>query len=109
MLEVAKGQVAQPRVLVSPDVVFDTGTLAVAALEDGDVGVGLVGEDRLEAVAAVVCEGQLGTRMGALATDDHPRARGPAVEVEAVGEFGDLAVVARRAVLVERGEPGVRG
>jgi hypothetical protein len=42
----------------------------VTALEHGDVLVGLVGEDRLEAVAVVVGEAQLRAGVRALAADD---------------------------------------
>ena len=37
----------------------DAGALTVTALQDGDLGVGLVGQDRLEAVSVVVGERQL--------------------------------------------------
>jgi len=90
-------------------VVFDAGALAVAALDDGDVAVGLVGEDRLEAVAVVVGEGQLGAGMWALAAHDHSRARRPAGEVQRAGELGDVAVVALAAVVVSRRAPGLLG
>jgi len=56
--------VAQPGVLVVADVVFDAGASAVAALDGRDLLVGLVGEDRLEAVPVDVGEAQLGARMG---------------------------------------------
>jgi len=59
VLEVAEGQVGKTRVLVVADVVLDVRAGAVAALDDGELGVGLVGEDRLEAVTVVVGERQL--------------------------------------------------
>ena len=49
-------ELGQAGVLVVTDPVLDVGVLAVAALHDGDLRVGLVGEDRLEAVAVVVGE-----------------------------------------------------
>jgi hypothetical protein len=56
----------------------------VTALDGSDVGLVLVGEDRLEAVTVVVLKRQLGAGVGALAADDDARARGPAGQVEAV-------------------------
>ena len=70
----------------------------------GDLA-GLVGEDGLEAVPVVVGEGQLRAGMRALATDQDPRARGPGLEVEPVGDLGDLPVGALAAVLIERTNP----
>ena len=77
MLEVAEGQVPEAGVFVVADVVFATGALAMAQLERLDVGVGLVGQDGLEAVAVVIGEGQLRAGMRALAPHDHPRRRRP--------------------------------
>jgi len=45
----------------------------------------------------------------ALAAHDHPRALGPAREVERFGQLGDLPVSTLGAVLVERRDPTVRG
>jgi hypothetical protein len=106
-VEVAKRHVGQAGVLGGADAVFDAGAGAVLALQGGDVGAGLVGEDGLEAVAVVVGERQLGARMGTLAAHEHPRALRPPGQVERLGDLGDLAVVARLVVLVERGRPRV--
>ncbi len=43
----------------------------MAALDRGDVLVWLVSEDRLEAVAVVVCERELRAGVRALAPDDY--------------------------------------
>ncbi len=94
VLEATEGQARKTRVPVVADLVLDSRAGAVAALDRGDVGIGLVGEDGLEAMAVVVGERQLSARVGALATDDHPRTRRPTVEVEAVGDLCDLAVLA---------------
>jgi hypothetical protein len=51
--ELREWELGQPVVLVVADAVLDPGALAVAALDDRDVLVELVGEDRLEAVAVV--------------------------------------------------------
>jgi len=59
VLEVAERQVSEAAVLVVADVVFATGALAVATLENLDVAIGLVGQGGLEAVAVVVGERQL--------------------------------------------------
>ena len=74
-VEVAEGQVLEAGVFVVADVVLDAGALAVAALEQGDVRLVLVGQQDLEAVAVVVGDRQLGTRVGALAPDDPTRPR----------------------------------
>jgi hypothetical protein len=85
------------------------GAPAVAALDVRDVLVGLVGEDRLEAVAVVVGEAQLRTGVRALPAHDHARALGPGAQLDAVGDLGDLAVVALAGVLIERRHPSICG
>jgi hypothetical protein len=75
----------------------------VTALQHGDVGVGLVGQDRLESVSVVIGERQLCPRT--LATDNQSRHIGPGGEVEAVGDLDDLPVLAFRAVPVQRRDP----
>ena len=87
-------ELRQAGVLVVADAVLDPGALAVTALEDGDVGVGLVGQDRLEAVPVVIGERQLRAGMRTLTPDDQPGPLGPGAEVEAVGDLDDLAVLA---------------
>ena len=52
-------QLEKAGVLVVADAVLDACALTVTALQNGDVGVELVGEDRLEAVSVVVGERQL--------------------------------------------------
>src|SRR3954465_3970282 len=104
-VEVAERELVQAAVLGGADAVLDPCAGAVAALEGGDVGAGLVGEDRLEAVAVVVAEGQLRAGMRTLATDDHSRALGAAGALEPVSELGDLSVLARLAVGVQRRGP----
>lgn len=56
VLEVAEWQVRKAGLLVVADVVLDAGSSTVGALDLRDVGAGLVGEDRLEAVAVVVSD-----------------------------------------------------
>jgi hypothetical protein len=57
--ELLERELGQAGVLVVADPVLDVGVLTVAALDDRDVLIVLVGEDRLEAVAVVVGERQL--------------------------------------------------
>jgi hypothetical protein len=109
VLEVSERQIPEAGVLVVADVVLDAGAGAVAALDRGDVSVGLVGEDRLEAMPVVVGEAQLGTGVRTLAAHDHPRIRRPAGQVEGIGDLGDLPVGALGAVLIERCNPGILG
>ena len=102
VLEVAERHVAQAGVLVVADVRFGVRALALAALEDLDVGVGLVGQDGLEAMAVMVGEGQLRAGMRALAADDHPRPGRPGGQIQVVGDLGDLPVLTLAAVRRER-------
>ena len=98
---VAERELVHAGVLAGLDAVLDARVAAVARLQVGDVGVGLVGQDRLEAVPVVVGEGQLRAGVRALAAHDHARPGRPAGQVQAVGDLGDpgAVVVARLAVL----------
>ena len=120
VLEVSERQVAQAGVFVIADVVFATGALAVTALKDLDVGIGLsaspcrrrsrlVCQDGLEAVAVVVGERQLGAGMRAFAPDDYARPLGPRREVQRVGDLDDLPVGAWTAVCGQRRDPLLLG
>jgi hypothetical protein len=55
----------------------------------------------LEAMTVVVGERQLRAGMGAFASDDHPRALGPAAQVEVLGDLADLSVGALLPVLIQ--------
>jgi hypothetical protein len=90
-------------------VVLEAGAPAVAGLQDGDVVLGLAGEDALEAGPVVVCEGELRAELRALAPDDLPGPFGPGAQVDEVGDLGDLLVGPLAAVLVERRHPGFLG
>jgi hypothetical protein len=67
-----EGEVAQPGGLGGADAVLDPSALAVPQLQPGDVGIGLVGEEDLEAVPVVVAEAQLGAGVGVLSSADRP-------------------------------------
>ena len=54
VLEVAKGHVAEAGVFVVADVIFGVRALALAALEDLDVRIGLVSQRGLKAMTVVV-------------------------------------------------------
>src|SRR5438445_564904 len=58
------------------------GRTALAQLEGGDVGVGVVGDEDPEAVAVVVAERQLRAGVGPLAAADSSRLFGPGIQVE---------------------------
>ncbi len=60
VFEVAEREILEAGVLVVADLVLDAGAGVVATLDLGDVGVGLVGEDRFEAMPIDVGERQLG-------------------------------------------------
>ena len=70
-----EGEVGKAGGLGGADAVLDAGALTVAQLQPGQVGVGLVGDEDLEAVPVVVAEAQLGAGVGVLAAADHPGAR----------------------------------
>jgi hypothetical protein len=105
--ELLERELGQAGVLVVAEAVLDAGALAVTSLQDGDVGIGLVGQDRLEAVSVVVGERQLRAGVGRLAPDDHPGTPRPGAEIDAVGELDDLSVLPHRPVLIQGRDPGV--
>jgi hypothetical protein len=82
--------------------------LAVAALEHGDVVIGLVPEDRVQAVPAVIGRQQ---RPGVqtLTPHDQPAALRPEAQIKHVSDLTALAVLARRAVLVKCWYPHALG
>jgi hypothetical protein len=86
-------QFGQAGVFVIADAVLDPGALAVAPFDHRDVGVGLVGEDCLEAVAVQVAKGQLRAGVRSFAPHDHSRAGWPGAEIDMVGELDDLSVL----------------
>jgi hypothetical protein len=90
-------------------VVLGVRALALTALEDLDVRVGLVGERGLEAVAVVIGEGQLSAGMRTLAPDEQPGPRRPRAEVNVLGDLADLPVLTLAAVGRERRNPRVLG
>jgi hypothetical protein len=102
-------QVGQAGGLGGADAVLDPGALPVAQLQPGQVRVGLVGEEDLEAVAVVVGEAQLGAGVGVLSSADRPGARRPGVQVDPAGQLAGLGAVASLAVGLHRGRPGVLG
>ena len=73
-------QVAGAGRLQRLDAVLDLSVLAVKYLELGDVLVGLVGDEALEAMTVQVGEGQLRAGVRALAPTDQPGSLGPARE-----------------------------
>ena len=75
-------------------------------LQGGDVGVGLVGEEHLEAVPVGVGEAELDARVGILTPTDRPGARWPARKVQG-RELGDLGAWAWLAVGVDHWLPGI--
>jgi hypothetical protein len=85
-------------------VVLDACAGAVTTLHQCDVRVGLVGQDRLKAVAVMVGERQLRAGMRARTPYDHARPLGPVGEVQAA-ELGDVAVKTLAAVLVDGRNP----
>ena len=87
------------------DAVLDAGALPVAQLKGGEVAVGLVGGEHLEAVAVVVGEAQLGAGVGVFAAAQHAGAHRPVAQVDPAGQLADLGAVAELAARINRGGP----
>jgi hypothetical protein len=85
-----KRELGQAGVLVIADAVLDVRGLAMAAFDDRDVLIGLVGEDRLEAVAVVVGERHLRSGVRTPTAHDQPEPLGPGRQINRVGDLTDL-------------------
>jgi hypothetical protein len=72
----------------------------VAQLQGGDVGVGLVGDEDLEAVAVGIGEGQLGALVGIFAAADRAGSLRPARKVQG-RKLDDLGTRMRLVVRVD--------
>jgi hypothetical protein len=81
----------------------------MAQLQPGEVRVGLVGEQDLEAVPVVVAEAQLGAGVSVLAAADRSGARRPGVQVDPAGQLAYLCALPRLAVGIDRWGPGHLG
>ena len=92
--EARGGQVVHAGVFGVADASFDASAAAVERFEVGDVVVGAVGDEDLEAVPVDVGEGQLGAGVGVFASGDHPHPVGPPAEIDEVGDLCDLGVFA---------------
>ena len=90
-------QVGQARALEAADAVFDDRVGAVAGLQGGQIVIGLIGDEALEAVPVDVGERELGAGVRALATDDQARALRPGVERDVAGQLGHPGALARAA------------
>ena len=75
MAKSAEGRLVEPGVFEVADQLLGPAPAPLQGFEVGDVGVGLVGDEHLEAVAVDVGEGELGAGVGFLAADDGPGAR----------------------------------
>ena len=93
--ESARRQVGAAGVFEVADQSLGSSAAAVDRFEVGDVGVGLVGDERLEAVPVDIGERELGAGMGDL-RDGRSSGSLPASRstVDEVGDLGDLGVVA---------------
>jgi hypothetical protein len=96
-------------VVVVGDAALDVDLLAAAALDDRDAGVGLIGEDCLEAAAVVVGERKLGAGGAAARAARSAATPRPTRTDRRLRCLRDLAVVAHPAVLVERRNQSVLG
>jgi hypothetical protein len=103
---VVEGEVAQAGGFGGADAILDAGALAVAQLQAGQVAVGLVGEEDLEAVPVVVGEAQLRTGVGVFPAADRARAWWPVAKVDPAGQLDHLRTTADLAIGVDRWDPG---
>src|SRR3954447_1454703 len=103
------GRLRHPGVLAGADAVLDAGAAAVAQLQGGDVGSGLVGEKAGVPVAVLVEDLKLRARVRALTATDQPRALRPARHLQAVGQLGYSGSLAGLAVGVDRLKPRALG
>ena len=108
VVKVAERQILQAGLLAVANAVLGAGASAVQALEPGRVA-GKIGQRGQEAVAVMVGEGQLRAGVRALAAHDHPAARGPAGQIQAIGDLGHPRALALGAVLADRRTPCVLG
>ena len=99
-VEVGGGQVGAAGVFQVADQFLGASATALECFEVADVGVGLIGDERLEPAPADIGERQLCARMGDLATHDHPGAGRPPLDVDHRGDLGDLGVVAVVAAVI---------
>lgn len=74
-VEVAEREVGQAAVFGGADAVLDPRAGTVLALERGDLGIGLIGEDGLEAVPVVIGERELCAGVRTLAARSRGRLR----------------------------------
>jgi hypothetical protein len=81
----------------------------MAELQLGDVGVGLVGQEELEAMPVVVAEAQLGAGVGVLSAAQHPPALRPVAQVDPAGQRSDLGTIAGLPVGLDRGVQACSG
>jgi hypothetical protein len=77
----------------------------VPQLQPGNVRVGLVGQEHLEAVAVVVGKAQLRAGVGVLTAAQHPSPVRPAVQVDPAGQLAHLGAGAGLPVGLDRGGP----
>ena len=71
-VKVREGKVLESGVFGSGDTLFDSGPSPLAGFEESNVGVGLVGEEHLEAVTVEIGEGELSSGVGNLPAADRP-------------------------------------
>jgi hypothetical protein len=104
-----KGRLRSPLSLVVADLRLGVRALALATLEQLDVGVDVVGQHGLQAMAVMIAKRQLRAGVRALAAHDHPRSGRPRRQIEVRGDLGDLAVLTLAAIGSERGDPRALG
>jgi hypothetical protein len=104
-----KRQVAQAGGLGAADAVLHAGALPVAQFKDRQVGVGLVGDEHLEAVAVKVGEAQLRAGVGPLTAAQQAGGGRPVAQLDPAGQRAHPGAVAGLPVGLDRRRPGRLG
>jgi hypothetical protein len=108
LVEAVQRKVLQAGVFRDADAVLAAGAAAVAQFEVGQLPMGGVGGQRGDPQPVAVGEAQLGARVRALFSHDHPHPVGPAGQVEHAGRFGDPGAITHLPVgVVGRGPRGL--
>jgi hypothetical protein len=102
----SKGRPGEPAGFGVPDDLLGSAPPAVPQVQGGEVVAGRVGGERGVAQALDgVEQGQLGAGVGAFAAHDQAGAVWPPVEVDEIGDLGDLGAVAGLSVGFAGGYP----
>jgi hypothetical protein len=101
----SNGRLRRPGRLGTADAVLDAGALAVAQLQLGDVGLGLVGDKTWKRCPSRSVNDSWAPGWG-LAAADRAGAGWPGVQVDPAGQLHDLRAIPEGSVGLDRRRPG---